>query len=103
MIVFVCIELHRKNVRMVFGFVRRVQDCDRLQLVVERHDDMYCFCLFQEPCFVPFFLKLDSTLTLDHKGNLVTLARWFYKSAITRILKQVDACGGSLQWPGSLE
>ena len=88
---------------MVLGFVRRVQDCDRLQLVVERHDDRYCFCLFRGIRFVPFFMKLDFTLTLDHKGNLVTMARWFYKSAIGRILRQVDACGGSLQWPGSLE
>ena len=38
--VFSALGLHRKTVRMVLGFIRRVQDCDRLQLVVERQDEM---------------------------------------------------------------
>ena len=38
--VFSAIGLHIKTVRMVLGFFRRVQDGDRLQLVVEREDEM---------------------------------------------------------------
>ena len=57
----------------------------------------------REICVLPFVLKHELTLTLDHKGNVVTLERWFHLTAFTRILRQVDAGVGSSQWQGSLE
>ena len=57
----------------------------------------------REICVLPFVLKFESTLTLDHKGNVVTLERWVLLTAFARILRQVDAGVGSSQWQGSLE
>ena len=51
----------------------------------------------REICDLPFVLKHESTLTLDHKGNVVTLERWVLLTAFARILRQVDVGGGSLQ------
>ena len=95
-----CIE---KTVRMVFGFIRCVQDCDRLQLLVERQDGMLCFSLLGQYALFAFVLKHESMFTLDHKGNLVTLARWFHLTAFARTLSHVDVGVGSLQWQESLE
>ena len=57
----------------------------------------------REICDLPFVLKHESTLTLDHKVNVVTLERWVLLTAFARILRQVDAGVGSLQWQKSLE
>ena len=52
---------------------------------------------------VPFVLKQESALRLDHNGNAVTLARWFLLTSFARILGQVEVGVGSLQWQGSLD
>ena len=61
------------------------------------------FLCVREICVAPFVLKHESTLTLDRKGNVVTLARWFHLTAFARTLSHVDIGVGSLQGQESLE
>ena len=54
-------------------------------------------------CIARFILKHESMFTLDHKGNVVFLARWFHLTAFTRTLSHVDVGVGSSQRQESLE
>ena len=64
--VFCCLVLLFCLVNLAHLVFRCVQDCDRRQLLVERQNEMWRFWFVREIYVVPFVLKQESTLTVDH-------------------------------------
>ena len=71
--VFCCLVLLFCLVNLAHLVFRCVQDCDRRQLLVERHVEMWRFWFIQEICVVPIVLKQESTVMVVH--NRIR-ARW---------------------------